>query len=218
MRRVTSVAVLALSLMTWGCGGDDKKTGASGDDEASQGSENTLEGKKAELQALNLAIMEKSKAGQMPTPEEMQKLAKLSGEILEMTQAVGLAKPEATRGVPMNAVPGAAVRAGVNALENAKNAFKRNAPAMKALGGAAMDKMVDGGAQALDAIGKNGKINMKNYKAGVGKQIDALESMGGDSDAIRGARDAMKNMPARMPEMPAGMPAMPKMPSMPSGF
>ena len=217
MTRFVSVVALTLGLMAWGCGGDDKKTGASGDDEASQGSQNTLEGKRSELEALQLAIMEKSKAGQMPTPEDFQRVATLSQEIMEMTQAqaAGVTKPEATRKgsvmVAPGSAPAAALRAGANTLEEAKNAFKRNAPALKAIGGAAMDKMVDGGAQALDAIGKNGKINLKNYKAGVGKQIDALESMGGDSNAIRGARDAMKNMPARMPSMP-------KMPSMPSGF
>jgi hypothetical protein len=204
MIRLMSVGVLTLSLMAFGCGGDEKKTGASGTDEASQGSQSSLEAKEANLRTLQEAIMKKSATGQMPTPEEIERVSRLTQEIMEIKHPKAVAKPAG------EAVPAAAVRAGANAIEEAKEAYRRNAPALKAIGGAAMDKMVDGGTQALDAIGKNGRINMKSYKAGVGKQLDALESMGGDSKAIRGARDAMKNMPS--------MPSMPKMPSMPSGF
>ena len=65
-------------------------------------------------------------------------------------------------------------------LEDAQKALNKNAAVLKALGAKGMDKMVEGTNQALDALKKGGSIDMKNYKAGVGKQLDALEAMGGN--------------------------------------
>ena len=214
------IALMSVSLVA--CGGEEKSDKAGGAGGSSAASEPTspedlakaAQEKMSEAQAFGKEIQDKIKnGGYEPTEADKAKMQALMDAAKALGQkAEAAAKAAAASAPSVSPNLGAEGAAGLNA---AKEALKNNGAALKAIGGAKMGKMVDGATEAMGAIGKDGAINMKKYKAGVGKQLDALEAMGGDRKAAAEARKALKAMPANMPavKMPANMPAMPKMPS-----
>jgi hypothetical protein len=100
MRRVTSVAVLALSLMIWGCGGEEKATSGKSSDEASEPSSpaeasepsssdlrKEYRGKDKVLALLHEEIVQKAKADRLEyilSPFEIKKVGGLELEIEEL--------------------------------------------------------------------------------------------------------------------------------------